>query len=393
MLLSQIKPNPDNPRIIKDDKFKKLVQSIKDFPKMMELRPMVVDGTWVVLGGNMRLQALKEAGYTDIPDNWVRMAASLTEAEKRQFIIKDNVGFGEWDWDTLANEWDKDELEGWGLDLPVNFNLQEAVEDDYEIPDDIKTDIVLGDLFEIGNHRLLCGSSTESDAIEKLMNGHKADMIFTDPPYGVNYDGGLNKKKREKLDGDHSAELYHGMLSASLPFCKSSAAWYIWFADRAGKPVYEAVESAGMKIRAMIVWHKLNAHYGNFMAQYMQKHEPCLYCFVDSPAWYGATNEVTVWDVVQPSKNEHHPTQKPVELAVKAINNSSKAEDIVADFFIGSGTTMVAAHQLNRKCYGMEIDPKYCQVIVDRMLKLDPSLEIKRNGVKFTENSPIHAKS
>ena len=133
MLLSQLISNPNNPRIIKDEKFKKLVQSIKDFPKMMELRPMIVDGAWVVLGGNMRLQALKEAGYTDIPDNWVRMAASLTEAEKQEFIIKDNVGFGEWDWETLANEWDQEDLENWGLELPNFTDISEGT-DGFSLP-------------------------------------------------------------------------------------------------------------------------------------------------------------------------------------------------------------------------------------------------------------------
>jgi DNA modification methylase len=388
--LSSVHVNPANPRLIKDDRFKKLVKSIKEFPKMMDLRPIIVDKDGLILGGNMRFKALQELGYKDVPDEWVKRADELTEVEKREFIIKDNVGFGENDWDVLANEWDQEKLIEWGLEIPdFAINKPEAIEDDFEIPDETKTDIVLGDLFEIGQHRLLCGDSTDSDQVAKLMNGQKADMVFTDPPYGVNYEGGLNKKKRDKLIGDETGELYHGVLSAALPFCKSSAAWYLWFAGTIGKPVYEAVESAGMKVRAMIVWNKQNAHYGNFMAQYMQKHEPCLYCFKDSPKWYGATNEVTVWDVIQPAKNEHHPTQKPVELAVRGINNSSKEEDIITDFFLGSGTTMVASHQLNRKCYGMEIDPKYCQVIIDRMRKLDPEIVIKKNGVLWqSEKQP-----
>ena len=172
MRLSEIHSNPDNPRIIKDDKFKKLVKSISEFPKMMELRPIIIDSDSMILGGNMRFKALQELKYKDIPDNWVKRADELTEAEKRRFIIEDNVGFGEWDWDTLANEWNAEELAEWGLDIP-DFAIQkpEAVEDDYDIPDEIKTDIVLGDLFEIGEHRLLCGDSTDSDAVEKLMGG------------------------------------------------------------------------------------------------------------------------------------------------------------------------------------------------------------------------------
>lgn len=250
--LNSIKPNPSNPRIIKDEKFEKLKQSITDFPQMMELRPMIVDESNTLLGGNMRFKALQDLGYKEIPDNWIKKASELTEEQKKEFIIKDNVGFGEWEWEQLANEWDVEQLTEWGLDIPDYAIAQpEAIEDDYEIPDTIETDIVLGDLFEIGQHRLLCGDSTDSDQVEKLT------------------------------------------------------------------------------------------------------------------------------------------TQKPIELANWFFNKWGNDNDLIADLYLGGGTTMVASHQLNRKCYGMELDPKYCQVIVDRMLKLDPTIEIKRNGEKYTHNSNI----
>jgi hypothetical protein len=185
--IGTIIPNPVNPRIIKDDKFKKLVKSIQDFPQMLELRPIVVDGNMVVLGGNMRLKACIAAGLKEVP---IIVADQLTNAQKAEFIIKDNVGFGEWDWDLLANQWDVEALEDWGLELPFdNTPVLEADEDDYEAPSEIKTDVVLGDLIEIGHHRLLCGDSTDSDAVARLMDGQKADMVFTDPPYGVDVVG------------------------------------------------------------------------------------------------------------------------------------------------------------------------------------------------------------
>lgn len=172
MKLSEIHINPANPRIIKDDRFKKLVKSISEFPKMMELRPIIVDSEGLILGGNMRFKALKELKYKDIPELWVKRADELTDEEKQRFIIEDNVPFGEWDFDILANEWDQEKLIEWGLELPTDFGVKlDAVEDDYEIPDVIKTDIVLGDLFEIGQHRLLCGDSTDSDQVAKLMGG------------------------------------------------------------------------------------------------------------------------------------------------------------------------------------------------------------------------------
>ena len=171
MKISDLKANPKNPRIIKDDKFKKLVKSLQEFPEMMEKRPMVcvtdVDGKLFPLGGNMRLKALQELKYKDVPDEWVMLADEWTEEKRQEFVIKDNVGFGEWDWDELNADWDTQQLEEWGLEVP-DFEEEEleAVEDDYEIPDIIETDIVLGDLFEIGEHRLLCGSSTDINVID-----------------------------------------------------------------------------------------------------------------------------------------------------------------------------------------------------------------------------------
>ena len=189
MKLSEIHINPDNPRIIKDDRFKKLVKSIKEFPKMMKLRPIIVDIEGMILGGNMRFKALKELGYKEVPDEWIKYDGELTAEEKQRFIIEDNVPFGDWNFDILASDWDQDKLIEWGLELPKDFGIKlDAVEDDYEIPDEIETDIVLGDLFEIGQHRLLCGDSTDSNQVAKLMDGKKANLVFTSPPYWVGKD-------------------------------------------------------------------------------------------------------------------------------------------------------------------------------------------------------------
>ena len=182
--IKQVRPNPDNPRFIKGNKFEKLVKSIKEFPQMLDLRPIVVNQDMIVLGGNMRLKACEEAGLKEVP---IIFADNLTPEQEKEFIIKDNSSFGEWDWDLLANEWETEQLIDWGMDIPDDWAVDEvleAEEDNYEAADDIQTDIVLGDLIEIGEHRLLCGDSTDSDQVAKLMNGEKADMVFTDPPYG-----------------------------------------------------------------------------------------------------------------------------------------------------------------------------------------------------------------
>jgi hypothetical protein len=182
--IADVKINPNNPRLIKDDKFTKLVQSIKDFPEMLEIRPIVVNSDMVVLGGNMRLKACKEAGIKEVP---IIIADNLTEEQQREFLIKDNVSGGEWDWDMLANEWDAEELADWGLDVPAfeTDEVLEAEEDDFDATPPAEPITVLGDLYEIGEHRLLCGDSTDSDQVAKLMNGSKADISFTSPPYNT----------------------------------------------------------------------------------------------------------------------------------------------------------------------------------------------------------------
>jgi site-specific DNA-methyltransferase (adenine-specific) len=201
------------------------------------------------------------------------------------------------------------------------------------------------------------------------MGGVKADMVFTDPPYGVDYDGGRNNKiKREGLVGDKTTDLYDACCSQSFHYSTKAATLYLWHAGVKGIAAAAAAAAAGYTIRCELIWHKLKAHYGAFTSQYMQKHEPCYYCYKrnQTAQWFGPTTEVTVWEVEQPSINEFHPTQKPTALAERAISNSSVTKQAVLDLFLGSGTTLIACEKLNRRCYGMEIDPKYCDVIIKR---------------------------
>ena len=384
--ISKVKPNQDNPRIIKDYKFKKLVQSIKDFPQMLELRPIVVNEDNIVLGGNMRLKACQEAGLKEVH---IIQAKDLTPEQQREFIIKDNVGFGEWDWDVLANEWDTNALEEWGLDgFPFEEEeVLEATDDDYEEPEQMQVDVVLGDLIEIGEHRLLCGDSTDSDQVAKLMNKEKADMVFTDPPYGMfldtNYSvikGSKNAKisgggkNYSKVIGDHNdftPELIHTIFTcfsdvkdifiwgadyfAELIPNKNDGSWVVW--DKRGSEDADKIVGSSFEL----CWSK-------------QKHKR----LIARIKWMGAFGS-------SDARNRVHPTQKPIKLAEWFFNQWGSSNGLVADLFLGSGTTMVASHQLNRKCYGMELDPKYCDVIVKRMKALEPNLVIKRNGVETKE--------
>jgi Predicted transcriptional regulators len=299
--ISEVKYNPTNPRVIKDDKFDKLVKSINDFPDMLNKRPLIVfkdvDNKYTVLGGNMRLKALKHLNYDNVP---VIIADDWTEEQKAEFLIKDNLGYGEWDWDQLRSEWDVDELTEWGLDLPVfeTDDVLEAEEDDYEIPNEINTDIVIGDLYEIGEHRLLCGDSTCSDTVAKLMNGEKADMVFTDPPYGVSYTGGHNEKKRKGIEndtlqgGDLTNLFRDSLLNADL-FSKDYSAFYIWYANGKAVKTFSSFAELNLEVRAVICWYKVKSGLGAFMSQYIPNYEPCIYAFKKgkSPQWFGATDE------------------------------------------------------------------------------------------------------
>jgi len=360
--ISSVKLNQDNPRFIKDDKFKQLVKSIKEFPEMLKIRPIVVNNDNVILGGNMRLKACKEAGLKEVH---IIKADDLTEEQQKEFIIKDNVGFGQWEWDMLANEWDNEQLEDWGLDVPEDWQPEEvleAEEDDYTKPDDLKVDIVLGDLIEIGEHRLLCGDSTDSDQVEKLMDGVKPDWIHTDPPYGMNAvskSGVLSKNYNEDIMGDDNTDIAKESFSLihSL-FPKTKQVW--WGANYYSSSLPDS--------ECWLVWDKNNGGSDQTDAEL---------------AWCNYRSVVRMFTKASEKTNRIHPTQKPVKLVQWCYECAKEDFNNVADFFGGSGVTMVWAHQLKKKCFVMEHDPKYCQGIIDRMKKLEPALEIKINGKPY----------
>lgn len=373
--ISQVIPNPTNPRVIKDDKFKKLVKSIEEFPQMLELRPIVVDSNMVVLGGNMRLKACIAAGLKEVP---IIVADQLTDAQKGEFIIKDNVGFGEWDWDLLANEWDVEDLQDWGLELPFdNTPVLEAEEDDYEAPSEINTDIVLGDLIEIGNHRLLCGDSTDSDAVARLMNGGKADMVFTDPPYGNGSSGkyGRGQLGVRTIANDENFDVVRDFINLNV-----SNVYLFFLQWRTFKEAIQTLEENNLTLKTIAVWDKKNAGL-NGAGGMSEQWEAILIAGDVKYSKFGG-NVFSISREQKKRVDSPHPHQKPIQLLSELLEYFV-GYNLLLDPFSGSGSTMVAAHQLNRKCYGMELDPKYCQVIVDRMHKLDPSLEIKINGKPY----------
>ena len=394
--INTVKANPNNPRIIKDDKFAKLVKSINEFPQMLNLRPIVVNDDMVVLGGNMRLKACKEAGLKDIP---IIKASELTEQQQKEFIVKDNVGYGEWDWNDLANNWDSEQLIDWGLDIPGFDAIEvEAEEDDFAVPDGgIETDIVLGDLFEIGEHRLLCGDSTDSDAVAKLMNGEKADISFTSPPYNAGTtptEIKMGKTSKYANDSDNKTETEY--LNLLVDFTNNTLLHsdysFVNIQSLSGNKtaLIDFLYEMKSYYADTLIWQKQNAQPAmaenvlNSQFEYIHVFSHKANRAIGTKQFRGTLSNVL--DISKQNKNgvKEHNATFPIDFAAHFVQNF--CEKSVVDLFLGSGTTMVASHQLKRKCYGMELDPKYCQVIVDRMLKLDPLLTIKRNGIEYSNS-------
>lgn len=441
--LSQININARNPRKISDKQLERLVRSILIFPEMQTLRPIVIDETYTALGDNMRYRALTaisekspaeinmmlangckgyaqktEAERQNLRDYWAAWLADptaiivradqLTEEQKREFIIKDNVAFGEWDDETLTEDFDPDELLDWGLgDLDDEPEDNDADEDDYGEEDaaNAPTRCNPGDVWQLGRHRLMCGDSTKEADVAKLMGGERAHLLLTDPPYNVDYQGGT--KDKMKIANDNMDDVaFVGFLTAAfncaIQAMRPGAVFYVWHADSKGYEFRTALKEVGLTLRETLIWVKNALVLGR--QDYQWRHEPCLYGWKDGAAHYFVDDrsqstviedagvdyrklkkdellklvlqltDVSVPNTViyedKPTKNDIHPTMKPVKLMARLIKNSTKQEQLVLDLFGGSGSTLIACEQINRKCFTMEYDPKYCDAILDRWEKL-----------------------
>ena len=449
--LTQVNVNAKNPRKISDPQLQRLVKSLLVFPEMLQLRPIVVDETNTALGGNMRYRALTaittmsadeiretletsldynkktEAEKNILLDHWAEWqqnptaiivrASQLTEAQKREFIIKDNVAFGDWDDKALTADFDPDELVDWGLgDIDDTPDEEEAEEDDFGEEDaaNAATRCNPGDIWMLGRHRLMCGDSTKEEDVARLMGGELADCLVTDPPYNVNYEDIATSHKHKSKTRKNSdiandnlpQEEFIAFLTAAFN-CASEAmrpgaAYYIWHADTKGWEFRTALFNANFQLRQTLMWVKNSLILGR--NDYQWKHEPCLYGWKDGAAHYFTEDRAqstviedaaidysklkkdellqivleltsdkiptTVIYENKPTKNDIHPTMKPVKLMARLIRNSTRPKELVLDLFGGSGSTMIAAEQIDRRCFMMEFDPKYCDAILARWEKL-----------------------
>ena len=380
-------PYARNSRTHSDEQVLQIAASIKEFGFT---NPVLIDPENGIIAGHGRVMAAKKLGMKQVP---CIVAEDWTEAQKKAYVIADNklaLNAG-WDNATLALEFE--ELKELGFDLSLTgFNEAElaainpievtGLTDEDAVPEAPEVPVtVLGDVWLLGNHRLMCGDSTSIDAVEKLMAGQKADMVFTDPPYGMSYGGGrakgdhaLNKKGGvlikahgmiigDDKTGDDLIALVRDAVLSAVTLSKSGAASYVCFPWRTYTEFEAAMLACGLKPSACIVWDKKSIGLGN--SNYRPQHEFIFYVKGDS--WHGDKAQSDVWYMSRGATGEYvHPTQKPVELIERALNNSSKGGDVIIDVFGGSGSTLIACEKLARHCRMMELDPKYCDVIVKR---------------------------
>ncbi len=422
----QVEGVPKNPRFIKDWRYKLLLQSLTESPEMLSLKELwvyKVGSIYVVIAGNMRLRGSKEKGYKSLP---CKILPPETSVEKlKEYAIKDNAGYGDWEMDSLANEWESPKIVEWGVELngwengEMPFEESEtaqAKEDDFDTtpPEVAKT--VLGDLYEIGKHRVLCGDSTDSDAVAKLMNGEKASLCFTSPPYWVGKDYEYQNNEKEiddfitsianviclNVGVDYGRIVINTGTASINRIDKKRRVEILPLIDKWQK----ALRQHGWLMRHLRIWAKRGQlpasispktdvidQHNEYIAEFENEYSQIPTFWNQAGEQRGQERIGTkwaqqgLWDDVhgQKSAEGKHVAAFPVEIPSRNIQLYTKDKELIYEPFLGSGTTMVAAHQLKRKCYGMEISPQYTDVTIKRMLNLDSTLRVKRNGVDVTE--------
>ena len=367
MPIGDVKPYPNNPRDNKEA-VDKVAESIREFGFQ---QPIVVDKDNIVIVGHTRLKAAKKLKLTTVP---VVKAEELTEEQVKAYRLADNKTgeFATWELDQLLEELNdivNINMEDFGFDLSIleEDDVQITEDEVPEPPKEAKTQP--GQLFKLGRHRLLCGDATNPDDIKRLMDGKQADLYLTDPPYNVSYEGKTKDAltiENDSMGDEQFREFLRLSFFAAKESMKGGASFYIWHADSEGYNFRGACHDVDWKVRECLIWKKNTMVLGR--QDYQWRHEPCLYGWNEggSHAWYSDRKQTTILEFDKPARNGEHPTMKPVALFDYLIRNSSKKDDIVLDTFGGSGTTIIACEQDGRCGYSTELDPKYCDVIIER---------------------------
>ncbi len=378
MKVKDLKPYEKNAKKHDKTQIANVAESIKRFGFA---QPLVVDKDNVLIIGHCRLLAAKQLKLREVPV--VRMD-DLTEEEVKQLRLLDNkLNESDWDFDLLMDE--VGELDFDGFDLDWGFKeLEESavVEDEAPEPDMENPPISkLGDVWLLGNHRIMCGDSTNEDDVAKLMNGESADLLVTDPPYNVDYEGGTGMKiQNDSMSDEKFRSFLKDAFTNAINSMKAGAAFYIWHADSEGFNFRTACKEVGLQIRQCLIWQKNSMVMGR--QDYQWKHEPCLYGWKEGAGhkWNADRRQTTILEFDRPTKSDLHPTMKPVNLISYQVRNSSEQGDLVLDLFGGSGSTLMACEQLGRTCYTMEYDPRYADVIVKRWENFTHKKAVLLNG-------------
>ena len=401
--VSEIIPYVRNSRTHSEDQITQVASSIKEFGFT---NPILIDGNNGIIAGHGRLLAAKKLGLDSVPTIDL---SHLSSAQQKAYVIADNQLALNAGWDAELLSLEVQELDELGFDLTLmGFDDSElaaflhpeqvdGLTDDDAVPVvPEKPATVLGDIWTLGNHKVMCGDSTSVDSVERLMGGHKTDMIFTDPPYGMSYGGGRAAGSSEKGDklkahgmilgddlrGDGLIEMIAESISSATLSSKEGSALYVCFPWRTYSEFESALTGIGLKVAACIVWDKKSIGLGN--SNYRPQHEFIFY--IKGGAWHGDKAQSDIWSMSRGATAAYvHPTQKPVELIEKAIENSSKTGDLVHDCFGGSGSTLIACEKTNRNAYLMELDPKYVDVIIQRWQEYTGKEALHENGQSFND--------
>jgi site-specific DNA-methyltransferase (adenine-specific) len=368
--VDELIPYENNPRN-NEKAVDAVAASIKEFRFR---QPIVIDANNVIICGHTRLLAAKKLKMKTVP---CVMADDLTEEQIRAYRLADNkvAELAGWNDGLLSFEMScihEVDMSAFGFEMPQDAEQCEAVEDDYDEEPPAVPKSKLCDIYQLGDHRLMCGDSTNLDDVKKLMNGELADMLLTDPPYNVAYEGKTKDKlkiQNDSMEDTQFREFLRSAFSTAYDVMKAGAVFYIWHADSEGYNFRGACHDVGLNVREVLIWNKNSMVLGR--QDYQWKHEPCLYGWKDgaSHLWASDRKQTTVIDFKRPSKADIHPTMKPVGLFDYQIKNNTKGGDIVLDLFDGSGTTIMACQQNGRKAYCMELDPRYVDAAIDRWEK------------------------
>ena len=392
--IGKLVPYVNNARTHSPEQINKLRSSLREFGF---INPVIIDRDFGVIAGHGRILAAKEEGITEVP---CVFADHLTEAQKKAYIIADNrmaMDAG-WDEELLRVEIEALQAEAFDLSL-TGFDekeLSDLFKDDADVQEDnFDVDAELekptfsktGDVWTLGRHRLVCGDSTKADTFEVLMNGRKANLVVTDPPYNVNYEGTAGKIKNDNLADEKFYQFLFDAFSNIEKVMAEDASIYVFHADTEGLNFRKAFSDAGFYLSGCCIWKKPSLVLGR--SPYQWQHEPCLYGWKKKGKhqWYSDRKQTTIWEFEKTKKNTDHPTMKPIPLLAYPIQNSSMSNTLVLDPFGGSGSTLIACEQTDRYCYTIELDEKYCDVIVRRYIEqvgTSDGVFVERDGRTYT---------